>query len=156
MITSTVKRNYSRRSARKVRSVLATIRNKPALLAYNQTLFVNRASAHDVALLIKSGIDACVKKNADESKLYISQARADQGPAMKRRWLHARGQSTQIRKEYSHIIISISEKDTGDTKGSKTLKQAPIRTHIHESSQTKTALKHASDNTHVRAKKDKE
>ncbi|PIS06910.1 hypothetical protein COS66_01130 [Candidatus Berkelbacteria bacterium CG06_land_8_20_14_3_00_43_10] len=111
MIMSTVKRRYSRQSARKVRSVLATIRNKQALLAYNQTLFINRKSAHDIAALIKSGMDACIKKNADENKLYISEARADQGPAMKRRWLHARGQSTQFKKEFCHIIISLTEKD---------------------------------------------
>ncbi|NCO44406.1 hypothetical protein GW889_02660, partial [Candidatus Berkelbacteria bacterium] len=57
------------------------------------------------------GMDACIKKNADENKLYISEARADQGPAMKRRWLHARGQSTQFKKEFCHIIISLTEKD---------------------------------------------
>lgn len=121
MIMSTVKRKYSRRSARKVRSVLTTIRNKQALFAYNQTLFVNRGSAHDIALLIKSGIDACKKKNADENNLFISEARADQGPAMKRRWLHARGQSTQIRKEYCHIIISISEKEADASKSDRPL-----------------------------------
>ena len=108
------------------------------MLAYNQTLFVNRGSAHDIAMLIKSGIDACTKKNADENRLFISEARADQGPAMKRRWLHARGQSTQIKKEYCHIIISIVEKDIHSSKIKHPLLSANISNakHINGSKDT--------------------
>lgn len=129
MIRITVSKKHLHRPARKMRAILALIRNKPANQALSQLYFLNRGGADEIANLVKSGIAACVAKQANEDKLVISTALANQGPVMKRRWLRARGQATQIRKEMSHVIITISEQmDDKIKKDAKITKTATLTT----------------------------
>jgi large subunit ribosomal protein L22 len=109
MISVTVTRQYLPKAPRKVRAVLDMIRKKNALSALEQLEFVQRGPAKDIATLLKSGIAAAKLKDADENKLIVKAAMANEGPSLKRRWLRAKGQATMIKKTMSHVIITVSD-----------------------------------------------
>src|SRR5687768_733060 len=111
MISVTVKRRNLRVSPRKVRLIIDAIRNKKAIDALDSLEFMNKTAAKDVALLVKSGIAAAKQKEAKEENLVINSVSADQGMAMKRRFLRNRGSSTVFKKEFSHITLTITEKE---------------------------------------------
>ena len=101
---------YARISARKVKIVIDLIRGKNAKEAIAILKYTNKAAAPMVEKLLKSAIANAVNNNKmDETKLYISEIYANQGPTMKRILPRAKGSADRIRKRTSHIVVVLKE-----------------------------------------------
>ena len=101
---------YARISARKVKIVIDLIRGKNAKEAVAILKYANKAAAPIVGKLLKSAIANAVNNNhMDETKLYISEIYANQGPTMKRVMPKAKGSADRIRKRTSHITVVLKE-----------------------------------------------
>lgn len=102
---------YIRMSPSKVRIVLDTIRNKPAIEAV-AILENSPQSAAAVCLkLLNSAIaNAENNKGLNRSDLYVAECFATPGPTMKRILIRARGRADRMLKRSSHITIILDQK----------------------------------------------
>ena len=101
---------HARIRARKVNIVIDLIRGKNAKEAIAILKYTNKAAAQMVEKLVKSAIANAVNNNKmDETKLYISEIYANQGPTMKRILPRAKGSADRIRKRTSHIVVVLKE-----------------------------------------------
>lgn len=101
---------HARISARKVKIVIDLIRGKNAKEAIAILKYTNKAAVPMVEKLLKSAIANAVNNNKmDETKLYISEIYANQGPTMKRILPRAKGSADRIRKRTSHIVVVLKE-----------------------------------------------
>ena len=101
---------FARISARKAKIVLDLIKGKEAHEALAILKYTNKAAAPIVGKLLKSAIaNATNNHNMDETKLYVAEAYANQGPTLKRIQPRAQGRAYQIRKRTSHITIVVKE-----------------------------------------------
>lgn len=104
------KLNHARISARKVKIVIDVIKGKTATEAMAILKYTNKAASPILAKLLKSAVANAVNNNSmNETKLYISDAFANQGPTMKRIMPRAQGRANRIRKRTSHITIVLKE-----------------------------------------------
>ncbi|MDD2628209.1 MAG: 50S ribosomal protein L22 [Clostridia bacterium] len=101
---------YARISSRKVKIVIDLIKGKPAKEAAIILKYTNKAAAPMVGKLLRSAIaNATNNHNMDETKLYVAEAYANQGPTLKRIMPRAKGSANRIRKRTSHISIVLKE-----------------------------------------------
>lgn len=98
-------------SARKVRLVLDTIRNKSVAEAFAILKFTPNGAASDVEKVLKSAV-ANVENNfdLDRASLVVSEAFANEGPTLKRFRPRAKGSASPINKRTSHITVVVTEK----------------------------------------------
>ena len=101
---------YIRMSPHKVRRVLDQIRGR----SYRESLivleFMPYKACEPVLKVLRSAV-ANAEHNAglDPSKLFVSQAYADQGATLKRFRPRAQGRAYQIRKPTCHITVAVAE-----------------------------------------------
>ena len=101
---------HARISARKVKIVIDLIRGKKADEAIAILKYTNKAAAPMVEKLVKSAMANAVNNHSmDETKLYVSEIYANQGPTMKRIMPRAKGSANRIRKRTSHIVVVLKE-----------------------------------------------
>lgn len=101
---------HARISARKVKIVIDLIRGKKADEAIAILKYTNKAAAPMVEKLVKSAMANAVNNHQmDETKLYVSEIYANQGPTMKRIMARAKGSANRIRKRTSHIVVVLKE-----------------------------------------------
>ena len=101
---------HARISSRKVKIVIDTVRGKSAKEAVAILKYTNKAAAPVVAKLLKSAMANAVNNHQmDESKLYIAEIYANQGPTMKRIIPRAQGRANRINKRTSHIVVVLKE-----------------------------------------------
>ncbi|MBR5227600.1 MAG: 50S ribosomal protein L22 [Clostridia bacterium] len=101
---------YARLSARKAKIVLDTIKGKNAQEAIAILRYTNKAASPIISKILKSAMaNATNNHNMTESKLYVAEAYAGQGPTMKRVMPRAQGRAYRIRKRTSHITIVLKE-----------------------------------------------
>lgn len=101
---------HARISARKVKIVIDLIRGKNVKEAIAILKYTNKAAAPMVEKLVKSAMANAVNNHQmDETKLYISEIYANQGPTMKRIMPRAKGSANRIRKRTSHIVVVLKE-----------------------------------------------
>lgn len=101
---------HARISARKVKIVIDLIRGKKVKEAIATLKYTNKAAAPMVEKLVKSAMANAVNNHQmDETKLYISEIYANQGPTMKRIMPRAKGSANRIRKRTSHIVVVLKE-----------------------------------------------
>ena len=101
---------HARISSRKVKIVIDLIRGKDAKEALAILKYTNKAAAPILEKLLKSAIANAVNNHSmDETKLYVAEAYANQGPTMKRIMPRAQGRANRIRKRTSHITIVLKE-----------------------------------------------
>lgn len=101
---------HARISSRKVKIVIDLIRGKRADEAIAILKYTNKAAAPMVEKLVKSAIANAVNNHEmDETKLYVSEVYANQGPTMKRIMARAKGSANRIRKRTSHIVVVLKE-----------------------------------------------
>ena len=101
---------HGRISARKVKIVIDLIRGKKVKEAIAILKYTNKAAAPMVEKLVKSAMANAVNNHQmDETKLYISEIYANQGPTMKRIMPRAKGSANRIRKRTSHIVVVLKE-----------------------------------------------
>ena len=95
---------------RKARLVIDQIRGKKVSDAYAILTFTQRGASEPIMKVLKSAAANAVNNNKmDETKLYISEIYANQGPTMKRIMPKAKGSADRIRKRTSHITVVLKE-----------------------------------------------
>ncbi len=101
---------YARISARKAKIVLDTIKGKNAQEAVAILRYTNKAASPIISKILKSAMaNATNNHGMNESKLYVAEAYAGQGPSMKRVMPRAQGRAYRIKKRTSHITIVLKE-----------------------------------------------
>lgn len=95
----------------KCRLVIDLIRGKnidEALVILNN---YNNKSAKLIKKVLDSAIANAVNNhNADRNKLYVSEARVDAGPVMKRGLFDSRGHIGHNDKRTSHIVVKVASR----------------------------------------------
>jgi len=104
------KLNYLRIAPRKMRLVADLIRGKRVLEAQNILNFTVKRAGLQLLKLLRSAI-ANAKHNfgLEESNLYISEIKIDEGPKIKRWKPKARGEISEIQKKTSHLSLVLKE-----------------------------------------------
>lgn len=102
---------YQRGSVFKVRRVLDTIRGK----SYEEALVLMeympyRACEKIIKVLMSAAANAKNNQGAMKSKLFVSEAFADGGPAQKRMQFRAQGRATKILKPTYHMSLKVTER----------------------------------------------
>lgn len=103
---------YAPMSARKVRLVTQLIAGRPVQDALDLLTFTNKRAAPTVKKVLQNAIANADEQEADVDALVVSEARADQAGRRlgTKQWFPKdRGRAHPIRKEASHIHITVSE-----------------------------------------------
>lgn len=109
MEVKTVLRNL-RTAPRKSRQVIDLIRNKKVAEARAVLEFTVKRSAQPVLKLLNSAVASALHDfHLEESNLFISEIKVDEGPKLKRSFPMSRGRAYPIIKRTSHIILTLSE-----------------------------------------------
>nr|YP_009144916.1 ribosomal protein L22 [Euglenaria anabaena]AKJ83363.1 ribosomal protein L22 [Euglenaria anabaena] len=96
---------YVRMSPFKVRRILDQIRGR----SYEESVMILKFMPYKACLPILKTVQSAAanaknKFNFTEASLFVSEARADSGPILKRFRPHAQGRGFPIKKQMSHII----------------------------------------------------
>ena len=95
----------------KARLVIDLIRGKNAKEAQIILTNYNNKAARLIKKVLDSAIANAVNNfKMDDKKLYVSEARVDMAPTMKRIMFDSRGHVGRKDKRTSHIIVAVSEK----------------------------------------------
>jgi large subunit ribosomal protein L22 len=109
-VTATAK--YVRRSARKTRLVTQAIVGRPVVEATALLRFMPQGAARDVARVLKSAAsNAENNHNLSGDDLVVVEARADEGPTIKRYQPRAQGRAFPIHKPMTHITVVVESKE---------------------------------------------
>lgn len=95
----------------KARLVIDLIRGKD--VAEAKTIlnnYNNKASSLIIKVLDSAVANAVNNNKLDESKLFVTEARVDAGPVMKRIMFDSRGHIGRKDKRTSHIVIVVKER----------------------------------------------
>jgi large subunit ribosomal protein L22 len=103
---------YIRRSTRKTRLVTAAIVGKPVEEATAILRFMPQGAARDVAKVLKSAA-ANAENNHDLSpdELWVADAKADEGPTIKRFRPRAQGRAFPIHKPMTHVTVVVENRE---------------------------------------------
>lgn len=109
----TATHRYARISPRKVRLVTGLIARKPV----DQALAALKFSKKRGAVLVRKALESAIANaehvsegQVDLRRLVVTEARADEGPTMKRFQPKDRGRAHPIMKRTSHIHVTVDEK----------------------------------------------
>ena len=103
---------YLRHSTRKTRLVTQAIVGLPVDEASAILRHMTQGSARDVAKVLASAA-ANAENNNDLARddLYVVEARADEGPTIKRIRPRAQGRAFRINKPMTHITVVLEDKE---------------------------------------------
>jgi large subunit ribosomal protein L22 len=103
---------FVRGSARKARLVTNAIAGKPVEEAAAILRFMPQGAARDIGLVLRSAT-ANAENNHDRSadELVVLEARADQGPMIKRWRPRAQGRAFPIHKATTHITVVVGDRE---------------------------------------------
>ena len=103
---------YLRGSTRKARLVIQAIKGRPVEEAAALLRFLPQHAAKDVARVLKSATaNAENNLNMSADELIVLDARADQGPAIKRWRPRAQGRAFPIHKPQTHITVTVGNRE---------------------------------------------
>ncbi len=100
---------FARISPRKVGLVMDMIRGKPLEEALRAVDFSPRRASRMVAKLLRSALANADEQEADLELLYVVDARADQGPVLKRVQPRARGAADILHRPTCHLTVELEE-----------------------------------------------
>ena len=103
------KHRFARISARKARLVVDVIRGREVQEAMNLLEFMPHRAAVMIRKVLASAIASANEAEADTDALFVSEARIDEGPTMKRWQPKDRGRAHPILKRTSHIIVTVEQ-----------------------------------------------
>jgi large subunit ribosomal protein L22 len=105
---------HLRKAPRKVRLVVDAVRGDRVDKALKKLEFTNKATAPDVAKVVKSAAanvrDKFQEARLDNQDLYIKEIFVDEGATLKRIQPRAMGRANQIRKRTCHITVVVAQK----------------------------------------------
>ena len=103
---------YLRGSTRKARLVVQAIKGRPVEEAAALLRFMPQHAARDVAKVLKSATaNAENNLNLSADDLVVLDARADEGPTMKRWQPRAQGRAFPIHKPMTHITVTVGDRE---------------------------------------------
>ena len=103
---------YLRGSTRKANLVVAAIRGRPVEEAAALLRFMPQHAARDVERVLKSATaNAENNHNLSAQDLIVADARANEGPTIKRWRPRAQGRMFAIHKPMTHITIVVSDRE---------------------------------------------
>jgi len=100
---------YARISPRKARLVTQLIADRPVAAALDLLKFTKKRGSVLVDKVLRAAMADADEKEADVRKLYVHEARVDEGPTIKRFQPKDRGRAHPILKRTSHIVVSVAE-----------------------------------------------
>ncbi len=104
---------HLRKSPRKVRLVVDMVRGEKVNRALKKLEFINKATAPDVAKVIKSAAanirDKFQEERLENEDLIIKEIYVDEGATLKRIQPAPMGRAHQIRKRTSHITVVVAK-----------------------------------------------
>ena len=106
----TATHRFARIAERKARLVADMIRGHRCDEAVEMLRFTHKRAARMMDRVLKSAMANANEQEATMSKLYVSEARVDAGPIIKRWHPKDRGRAHPIFKRTSHIIVAVDEK----------------------------------------------
>jgi len=101
---------HHRGSPRKADLLVELVRGKDVLSAENLLRFSTKRAAVNVYKALRAATAEAQQHDVDESRLFVAEARIDDGPRMKRFQPKDRGRAHQILKRFSHITITVQER----------------------------------------------
>lgn len=107
------KYRHAKMSARKVRLVTDMISGMSIQDAMSALAFSKKRAATMVMKALYSAIanaENVSEGTVDKNRLFVSEARVDEGPTAKRFQPKDRGRAFQILKRTSHIIVAVDER----------------------------------------------
>lgn len=105
------KHRYARISARKARLIAGLIRGRRCDDALAVLQFTHKRAARMMDKVLKSAMANANEQEATMGRLYVADARVDEGPTIKRWRAKDRGRAHPIMKRTSHIIVAVDEKE---------------------------------------------
>ncbi len=102
---------FARIAERKARLLVDLIRGRGCDDAVALLQFNPKRGARFVTRVLKSAMANANEQEAAMSRLYVSEARVDPGPIIKRWQPKDRGRAHPIQKRTSHIIVAVAERD---------------------------------------------
>ena len=103
---------YQRGSTRKIGLVTKAITGRPVEEAAAYLRFMPQHAARDVAAVLKSATaNAENNHNLSAEDLVVVEARADEGPTIKRFRPRAQGRAFAIHKPMTHITVVVAERE---------------------------------------------
>ena len=100
---------YARISPRKVRLVTALIAGRHVNDALDVLKFTRKRASVFVDKVLRTAMADADEQEADVRKLYVHEARVDEGPTIKRFRPKDRGRAHPIMKRTSHIVVAVGE-----------------------------------------------
>jgi len=104
---------HLRKSPRKVRLVVDMVRGEKVNRALKKLEFIKKATAPDVAKVIKSAAanirDKFQEERLENEDLYIKEIYVDEGATLKRIQPAPMGRAHQIRKRSCHITVIVAK-----------------------------------------------
>lgn len=104
---------HLRKSARKIRLVADAVRGEKVDKAIKRLEFTKKATAADVAKVIKSAAanlrDRFEEERLDDDLLYIKEIYVDEGVTLKRIQPAPMGRAHRINKRSSHITVVVAK-----------------------------------------------
>lgn len=100
---------FARISARKVGLIMDLIRGLPLERALQVLDLSPQRAAKMVARVVRSAMANADEKEANLERLYVADARANQGPALKRVWPRSRGSADILRRPTCHLVVGLEE-----------------------------------------------
>ena len=104
------KHRFARIAPRKARLVIDLVRGLDCQEALDVLRFSPQRASMFITDVVKSAMANANEKEADMSRLYVSEARVDDGPITNRWRPKDRGRAHPIRKRSSHVIIRVAER----------------------------------------------
>ncbi|MFQ6048659.1 MAG: 50S ribosomal protein L22 [Phycisphaerae bacterium] len=113
----TARHRFARISPRKARLVADLIRGKDVNEALEILRFVNKRASMMVDKVLRSAIASADEQEANVSRLYVADARVDDGPMLWRWRPKDRGRAHPIRKRTSHIVVTVEQQSPDGAAG---------------------------------------
>lgn len=107
----TAKHRFARIAERKARLVVDLIRGRRCDEAIELLRFTHKRAARLVDRVLRSAMASANEREAAMNKLFVSEARVDAGPIIKRWHPKDRGRAHSIFKRTSHIVVAVDERD---------------------------------------------
>jgi len=124
---------YIRISPRKMRIVIDTVRYKPVSNAFAILDHLKKKAARLASKTLKSAVANAKVKKMDETRLYVSQIKADGAPTLKRHMSRSMGRADVILKRMTHLTVVVGERELPvsavqpETKGKKSKEAQPAK-----------------------------
>jgi len=100
---------YARISPRKARLVTALIAGRHVDEALNLLKFTRKRASVLVDKVLRAAMADADEQEANVRRLFVHEARVDEGPRMKRFQPKDRGRAHPILKRTSHIVVTVGE-----------------------------------------------